>query len=135
MSKYQLTQWFETHTFHSQDFSTIESLMVLKQKRGLKISLCLPALNEEATIRRIITVLKAILYDNTGLLDEIVVIDSSSSDRTRDIAQELGAKVYLHKDIMPSLGTYSGKGEALFKSLYVLEGDIIVWIDADIIGS
>ncbi len=132
MSKYQVTQWFETHTFHSQDFSNLQSLLLLKQKRGLKISLCLPALNEETTIGNIITTLKTALYDDIPLLDEIVVIDSASSDRTREIAQTLGAKVYLHKDIMPSLGTYKGKGEALFKSLYVLEGDIIVWIDADI---
>lgn len=132
MSKYQPTQWFETHTFHSQDFSNLQSLFLLKQKRGLKISLCLPALNEEATIGKIISVLKDILYDTIRLIDEIVVIDSSSNDRTRDIAKEFGVKVYMHKDIMPELGTYKGKGEALFKSLYVLEGDIIVWIDADI---
>ncbi len=132
MSKYQLTQWFETHTFHSRDFSNLQSLLVLKQKRGLKISLCLPALNEEATIGTIISVLKKALYDEVRLVDEIVVVDSASSDRTRDIAADLGAKVYVHKDIMPSLGTYTGKGEALFKSLFVLEGDIIVWIDSDI---
>ncbi len=132
MSKYQLNQWFETHTFHSQDFSNLQSLLLLKQKRNLKISLCLPALNEEATIGNIISILKTALYDDIRVIDEIVVIDSSSSDRTRDIAKELGAKIYIHKDIIPSLGTYKGKGEALFKSLYVLEGDIIVWIDADI---
>ncbi len=132
MSKYQPTQWFETHTFHSQDFSNLQSLLLLKQKRGLKISLCLPALNEEATIGNVISVLKSALYDDIRLIDEIVVIDSSSSDGTRDIAKGLGAKVYMHRDIMPLLGTYSGKGEALFKSLYVLEGDIVVWIDADI---
>lgn len=132
MSKYQPTQWFETHTFHSQDFSNLQTLLLLKQKRDLKISLCLPALNEEATIGNIISILKKTLYDDVRLLDEIVVIDSASSDATRDIAKELGAKVYIHKDIMPALGTYKGKGEALFKSLYVLEGDVIVWIDADI---
>ncbi|MGB9736410.1 MAG: glucosyl-3-phosphoglycerate synthase [bacterium] len=132
MSKYQLTQWFETHTFHSQDFSNLQTLLLLKQKRNLKISLCLPALNEEATIGNIISVLKTALYDEVRLVDEIVVIDSASSDRTRDIAKELGAKVYIHKDIMPVLGAYKGKGEALFKSLFVLQGDIVVWIDADI---
>ncbi len=106
--------------------------MLLKQKRELKISLCIPALNEEATIGKIISVLKNTLYDHIRLVDEIVVIDSSSTDRTKGIAEELGAKVLLHKDIRPDLGTYSGKGEALFKSLFVLKGDIIVWIDADI---
>lgn len=132
MSKYQLTQWFEKNTFHSQDFSNIQSLMLLKQKRDLKISLCLPALNEEATIGKIISVLKNTLYDTIRLVDEIVVIDSSSTDRTREIAEDLGAKVLIHKDIRPDLGTYSGKGEALFKSLFALQGDIVVWIDADI---
>lgn len=132
MSKYQLTQWFETNTFHSQDFSNLQSLLVLKQKRGLKISLCLPALNEETTIGNIITTMKSSLHDEIRLIDEIVVIDSASTDRTRDVAADLGAKVFMHKDIMPALGTYKGKGEALFKSLFVIEGDIVVWIDADI---
>jgi len=66
------------------------------------------------------------------LIDEIVVMDSGSTDRTRELARETGAKVYLADDCLPEFGSIRGKGENLWKSLYVLEGDIIVWIDADI---
>jgi glucosyl-3-phosphoglycerate synthase len=72
--------------------------------------------------------------DRVPLLDEIVLIDSNSSDRTRDIARSLGVPVYIHQEILPEHGAYRGKGEALWKSLHVLRGDIIAWIDTDIVN-
>jgi glucosyl-3-phosphoglycerate synthase len=60
------------------------------------------------------------------------VIDSSSKDGTREVAERFGAKVYESKAILPKQGSYRGKGENLWKSLYALDGDIIVWVDADI---
>jgi glucosyl-3-phosphoglycerate synthase len=62
------------------------------------------------------------------------VIDSDSDDRTVEIVEALGIRVYKHPDILPQYGSYPGKGEALWKSLYVTKGDIIVWIDSDITG-
>ena len=108
--------------------------MLLKEKssRGLKISLAFPTLNEEATIGKEVLILRTELMDRVALLDEIAVIDSGSTDRTREIAAENGARVYSSKDILRRHGTYQGKGENLWKSLFVLEGDIIIWIDADI---
>jgi glucosyl-3-phosphoglycerate synthase len=70
--------------------------------------------------------------DDCALLDEIVLIDSSSTDYTREIAADLGIPVNIHQEILPQYGAYRGKGEALWKSLYVLHGDIIAWIDTDI---
>jgi glucosyl-3-phosphoglycerate synthase len=70
--------------------------------------------------------------DRYPLLDEIAVIDSSSKDNTRKVAEQFGARVFTSKVILPKYGTFRGKGENLWKSLYVLEGDIIVWVDADI---
>ncbi|HEX5692289.1 MAG TPA: glucosyl-3-phosphoglycerate synthase, partial [Roseiflexaceae bacterium] len=61
-----------------------------------------------------------------------VLIDSGSSDRTAAIARSLGIPVYQHQDILPQYGTFVGKGEALWKSLYVLRGDIVAWVDTDI---
>jgi glycosyltransferase involved in cell wall biosynthesis len=67
------------------------------------------------------------------LIDELVVIDSNSTDRTREIAAELGVPVYLHQEILPEAGPpLEGKGEALWKTLHVLKGDIIVWVDTDV---
>jgi glucosyl-3-phosphoglycerate synthase len=70
--------------------------------------------------------------DRYPLMDEIAVIDSSSTDNTREVAERFGAKVYSSKSILSKYGSYKGKGENLWKSLYALEGDIIVWVDADI---
>jgi glucosyl-3-phosphoglycerate synthase len=119
-------------TWHHSHFADIGRLVELKQEKGYTISLAFPTLNEEATIGKEILVMRTELMDRYPLLDEIVVIDSSSQDKTREIAERYGAKVYQSKNILPSYGTYRGKGENLWKSLYVLQGDIIVWVDADI---
>ncbi len=125
-------RWFAENSFSSTEFEDLERLVALKQQQGLTISLGLPALNEEATIGNIISTLKEALYERVPLIDEIVLIDSASTDRTRDIARELDIPIYIHQEILPQYGSFRGKGEALWKSLYVLKGDIIAWIDTDI---
>jgi glucosyl-3-phosphoglycerate synthase len=119
-------------TWHHSQFADIDRLVSLKEKKGLKISLAFPTLNEGSTIGKEILVIRTELMDRYPLLDEIAVIDSSSKDNTRKVAERFGAKVFNSKDILPACGFYKGKGENLWKSLYVLEGDIIVWVDADI---
>ncbi len=119
-------------TFHHNDFKDKAVLVRQKEAQKLKISLAFPTLNEEATIGKEVLVLKTELMDRFPLLDEIAVIDSGSKDRTREAAAENGARVFSSADILRKYGTYRGKGENLWKSLYVLAGDIIVWIDADI---
>jgi glucosyl-3-phosphoglycerate synthase len=67
------------------------------------------------------------------LLDEMVVIDSASTDRTVEIALELGVPVVVHQEVLPEAGPpLRGKGEALWKSLHVLKGDLIAWVDTDV---
>ncbi len=119
-------------TWHHSRFADIGRLVALKRERGLRISLAFPTLNEEATIGKEILVIRTELMDRYPLLDEIAVIDSSSKDGTRQVAERFGAKVYDSKSILPKQGSYRGKGENLWKSLYALDGDIIVWVDADI---
>ncbi len=125
-------RWFAENTFRSQEFADLERLVRLKEQQGLTISLGLPALNEEETIGKIISTVKKALMEDFPLLDEMVLIDSGSVDYTREIAAELGIPVYIHQEILPQHGAFHGKGEALWKSLYVLKGDIIAWIDTDI---
>ncbi len=125
-------KWFAENTFHSREFANLARLVELKERQGVTISLGLPALNEEATVGRVIAAVKGALMDRYPLLDEIVLIDSNSTDRTREIAAERGVPVYIHPEILPQYGSYRGKGEALWKSLYVLSGDIVAWIDTDI---
>lgn len=103
-----------------------------KESQNLTISLCLPTLNEEKTIGKEVVLLKSELVDRYPLLDEIAVIDSGSDDNTLEVAQNFGADVYLADDILPDLEPKKGKGENLWKAIYQLEGDIIVYVDADI---
>jgi glucosyl-3-phosphoglycerate synthase len=119
-------------TWHHSRFQNIDRLVALKEKKGVKISLAFPTLNEELTIGKEILVIRTELMDRYPLVDEIVVIDSSSRDKTRQVAERFGARVFDSKTILPKYGSFRGKGENLWKSLYVLEGDIIVWVDADI---
>ncbi len=126
-------KWFAENTFHANEFSDLRRLVEIKEQRGLTISVGLPALNEEETIGAVIAVLKESLMERVPLVDEIVVIDSNSTDRTREIATALGVPVYIHQEILPEAGpALSGKGEALWKSLHVLKGDIIAWVDTDV---
>lgn len=118
--------------FHHRDFSDLPALVREKETAGLRVSLCIPTLNEEGTIARIISVLKEELHDRHPLLDEIVVIDSGSTDRTRPLAAEAGASVVLATDILPFQGNRSGKGENLWKAVHHLTGDIICFVDGDI---
>jgi glucosyl-3-phosphoglycerate synthase len=127
-------QWFAENTFDAEEFADLTRLVALKKAQGLTISLGLPALNEQATIGKIIRALRRALMDKVPLLDEIVVIDSNSEDRTRAIARRLGLPVYIHQNILPQHGAYRGKGEALWKSLHVLKGDLIAWLDTDIVN-
>lgn len=120
------------NTWHHTAFSDINALVALKQKKNLKISLAFPTLDEEATIGKEILIMRTELMDRYPLLDEIAIIDSSSKDNTRKVAEQYGAHVFTSRTILSKYGSYRGKGENLWKSLYVLEGDIIVWVDADI---
>jgi glucosyl-3-phosphoglycerate synthase len=125
-------KWFAENTFHAHEFSDIRKLVALKERHNLTISVGLPALNEEKTIGTVIRRVKSALMERVPLIDQMVVIDSDSSDRTVEIATALGVPVHRHSEILPEVGTYVGKGEALWKSLHVLDGDIVAWIDTDI---
>ncbi len=127
-------KWFAENTFHSREYRDLKSLIELKEKQGLTISLGLPALNEEATIGKVIKTVRSQFVDSYPLLDEIVVIDSNSTDRTVEIARNLGVTVVKHPEVLTKYGSWRGKGEALWKSLYVLQSDLIAWIDTDIVN-
>ena len=127
-------KWFAENTFHADEFKRLDELVELKRKQNVTISLALPALNEEETVGKVISTMKRELMEAAPLLDEIVLIDSNSADRTREIAKEEGISVYIHQLLLERLGARSGKGEALWKSLLVTSGDIIVWVDTDIVN-
>lgn len=127
-----LDSWIEENTYHHSNFWDLKKLVKAKEEKDLTISLCLPTLNEEQTIGKEVVIFKSELVDRYPLLDEIAVIDSGSEDDTLTVAKNFGADVYLADDILPDLEPKKGKGENLWKAIYQLKGDIIVYVDADI---
>jgi glucosyl-3-phosphoglycerate synthase len=126
------TDWFARRTFHHRDFADLPALVEAKRAQGVTVSVCIPALNEEATIGPIVERIHRELTEEVALVDELVVIDSASADGTRLAAEAGGAVVRQDREILPDLEPLGGKGEAMWKSLFVLRGDLILWLDADI---
>jgi nucleotide-binding universal stress UspA family protein len=128
----RVERWFGESNFHHAEFADLRRLVQLKEKQNLTVSLVLPTLNEEETIGPIVRRAMREMVGRVPLLDEILVIDSMSTDRTREIAEAEGARVVRHPDVLTRYGSFKGKGEALWKSLYATTGDLIVWADTDV---
>jgi glucosyl-3-phosphoglycerate synthase len=116
--------WHSANTFSHRDFSAER----LAEEREATISLCLPARNEARTIGGILEQLLPLIEH--GLLDQLVVVDHST-DGTGDIARRLGAEVHEQEDLMPELGPVLGKGDAMWRALPVLRGELVCFLDAD----
>jgi glucosyl-3-phosphoglycerate synthase len=117
-------------THHWDDWTLAE---LAAAKTGRTVSLVVPARNEAATVGAVVGRVREALVDTVALLDEIVVIDSDSTDDTYDVATDAGAVVHRSAEIRPDLGTVAGKGEAMWKSQFVTTGDLLVFMDADLL--
>ena len=118
--------------FHHSQFADFSKLTELKRSTKQRISVCIPTLDEAATIGEIVRAVHQEFVVNHAFVDEILVIDSGSQDATRAIAAEAGATVYLASDILPESESHCGKGENLWKALHVSTGDLICYIDGDV---
>ena len=127
-----IDRWLSENTFHHSAFWDLKHMVREKEKQGLKISLCIPTLNEEKTIGKEVVIFKSELMSRYPLVDELAIIDSGSEDKTREVAEAFGADVYQSSDILPEMGAKRGKGENLWKAIHQLKGDIICYVDADI---
>ncbi|HSC03682.1 MAG TPA: glucosyl-3-phosphoglycerate synthase [Solirubrobacteraceae bacterium] len=116
--------WHRTNTHAHGDFPPER----LAAERECRVSICLPARNEARTIGPILSELMPLR--ERGVLDQIVVVDRSS-DQTAEIARSLGAEVHSQDDLMPELGPALGKGDAMWRALPVLTGEVICFLDAD----
>lgn len=116
--------------FHHSQFVDTKGLAALKGRQ--RISVCIPTLDEAETIGSIVTTVREELMERAPLVDEILVIDSDSEDRTREIATAAGARVFQTAEIAPHAGTHPGKGENLWKALHASSGDIVCYLDGDI---
>ena len=108
---------------------TVEQLVAAK--KGRTISVVLPALNEEETVASVVETITPLLG---GLVDEIIVLDSGSTDDTEIRAIAAGAKVVSRETALPEVPPNPGKGEVLWRSLAAATGDIIVFVDHVIPG-
>ncbi len=120
--------WFHRRTSRAGDWP----LVALEACKGAtQVSVVLPALDEEATVGRVVEVVLD-LGRRTGLVDEVVVMDSGSTDATARVARDAGATVHHRDEVLPEVGSLPGKGEVLWKSLAVTRGDVVVFVDADL---
>ena len=121
--------WSARRSYRAADFRAAD---LVAAKAGRRISVVLPARDEESTVGQIVTALRTELMDRIPLIDELVVVDSHSTDATATVAADAGARVVAQGEILPAVGDVPGKGEALWKSLAATDGDIVTFLDADL---
>jgi len=116
--------------FSHKQFTNSEKLIRTKKQLGVTVGLALPIRNEEKTIRKIISHAKKC----GGLLDEIIAIDSGSTDKSVEYCKKMKIPVYIDKEIARKLKVKlkRGKGWNLWSSTYLLKTDIIAWVDTDV---
>lgn len=121
-------QWFEQRSFHHQDFHSLP----LEQPGAKRptTTLIFPGRNVADTIGTILDIV-ADLKARTGIPDQVIVVDADSPDGTADVARAHGAEVYSENELMPDYGPAQGKGDAMWRSLSVATGDIVMFADAD----
>ena len=127
----EVEHWLSTRSWSLTD-RPLHKILAAKHRTGQSVSVVLPALNEEATVGEIVAIIRHDLMQQVPLVDEIVVVDSGSTDRTSEVAAAAGARVVHRDDILPRIPAVPGKGEVLWRSLLVTSGDIVCFIDADL---
>jgi glucosyl-3-phosphoglycerate synthase len=122
-----MTPRLRTHRATEFDRSAL-----LAAKGTTTVSVCLPARNEEPTVGQIVATIRRELVEAVALVDEILVVDDHSSDRTAELARGAGATVVDAGSVLDEHGGGHGKGGALWKSLHASRGDVVLWCDADV---
>ncbi|WP_053631821.1 glucosyl-3-phosphoglycerate synthase [Streptomyces sp. H021] len=129
----EVERWLADRSWSAAD-RPLDQLLDLKRAAGTTVSVVLPALDEEATVGAIVEVIRRELIEGlpVPLVDELVVIDSGSADRTAEVAAKAGARVVHRDEILPRIPALPGKGEVLWRSLLATTGDIVCFVDADL---
>ncbi|MET9495586.1 glucosyl-3-phosphoglycerate synthase [Streptomyces sp. NPDC006552] len=128
----EVERWLDRRSWSVAD-RPLPRLLAAKRATGQTVSVVLPALDEQETVGEIVAVIRReLMTAAVPLVDELVVVDSGSTDRTAEVAAAAGARV-VHRDaVLPRLPARPGKGEVLWRSLYATSGDIVCFVDADL---
>jgi glucosyl-3-phosphoglycerate synthase len=124
-------RWAKARTFHHSSYS-VARVAADRAERGLRVSVCLPARECAETVGEIVTTLGEL--HTAGAIDAVVVVDAASQDGTATVAERAGAVVWQEAELMPSHGAVLGKGDAMWRALSVLEGEVVCFLDADTEG-
>jgi glucosyl-3-phosphoglycerate synthase len=127
----EVERWLNARSWSVSD-RPLHQILAAKQRTGQSVSVVLPALNEEETVGEIVAAIRHDLMCQVPLVDEIVVVDSGSTDATAKVAAAAGARVVHRDDVLPRVPPVPGKGEVLWRSLLVTGGDIVAFVDADL---
>jgi glucosyl-3-phosphoglycerate synthase len=126
-------EWFRHRSYDYRQFSDLEEMGRRKRELGLTVSAVLPCRNVADTIGSIVEEIHAVNERAGGepLVDQILAVDADSADGTAEVAASRGAEVYSENELMSSYGGAHGKGDAMWRSLSVARGDLVMYIDAD----
>ncbi|MCU4186902.1 glucosyl-3-phosphoglycerate synthase [Acidiferrimicrobium sp. IK] len=114
------------------DASEFPPERVHADRRGRRVSVIVPARDEEATVGAVVATIRGELMERHRVVDELIVVDDGSSDATAEVAEAAGATVVAAASVLPEYGTEHGKGQAMWRGLHVSSGDIVAYCDADI---
>jgi glucosyl-3-phosphoglycerate synthase len=125
-------RWLDRRFSSAADWTAAR---VLADKRGRTVSVVLPALDEQETVGPIVATIRTeLMGGDHPVVDELVVMDSGSTDATAAVAAAAGARVVHRDDVLPRIAARPGKGEVMWRSLAATRGDVVVFVDADLRG-
>ena len=110
----------------------MRELAALKAATATTVSVVIPARDEADRVGAVVRAIRVALQEQIELVDELLVVDADSTDDTGEVARRAGARVVRQRDVLPAMGTGPGKGEAMWKGLAASEGDLVVFVDADL---
>ncbi len=127
----EVSRWFGERTSVAADWP-VGRLLDAKAAGGETVAVVLPALDEQETVGRIVEVIRRQLVDRHPLVDELLVVDSGSTDATVKVAAEAGARVIAREDVLTGIAPVPGKGEVLWRGVAATTSGVIAFVDSDL---